>query len=592
MPLTRRELLGAAAAGAGLAALPFGRRLSDPRAVAQSAPLGVAFDPAPFTLGVASGDPTGTSVVLWTRLAPEPLVEAGAALPERVEVDWVVAEDPRLRRVVRSGTTVAGPELGHSVHVDPGGLEPGRTYWYRFAALGRVSRIGRTRTAPPPGAPRMRFAYVSCANFQQGEFAAYRNLAHEEVDVVLCLGDYFYEYGAGEYGGYREHQDFEVVTRDQYRQRHALYKGDPNLRAAHAAFPWIVTWDDHEVDNDYAADLPENDNEAEGNASAETFLQRRADAYAAYYEHLPMRLPDGGLAGANTRIYRSLSFGDLLDVAVVDTRQYRSDQPCGGSGIGPGALPFAGACAEQEDPSRTMLGAAQKTWLTETLSSSTAAWRVVANQVMFAPLFSASLVGLLGNAGVGTGGVPDLPTGDVPIPVPVGGNASFYFNLDQWDGYLAERRELTQFLAQSQLPDTFVITGDIHSHWVQDVPADPDDEPGGPVVATEFVGTSITSDGFDDTFESSGGPPGSGRAFESIARQAFYADNPQMRFFEGNSHGYAIVEVTREAITNTFRVISDRTDRYATVATLAAFRRARGDLLVTQVEGGLGNPRR
>lgn len=426
MGLNRRQLLAAAAAagaGAGAAVAPFGVRLGGAVASAQAAFVGVSFDAAPFTLGVASGDPTASSVMLWTRLAPEPLTDGDGGLDETVEVAWVVAEDPRLRRIVKTGTTPATSALAHSVHVDVTGLEPGRTYWYRFAALGRVSRIGRTRTAPAPGAARLRVGYVSCANFQHGEFAAYRHLAREDLDVVFCLGDYQYEYTAGEYAGYREHQAFETVTLEQYRQRTALYKGDPALRAAHAAFPWVVAWDDHEVDNDWASDTPESTDPAQSNESPEAFRMRRARAFQSYYEHMPVRLPDVAQVGSpDVQIYRDLAFGDLLDVSVVDTRQYRSDQPCGGQE--PGFIVVS--CQEQDDADRTILGAQQKDWLKGALSGSQAAWRMVANQVMFSPLYSTSLAALpLDQLGLP---VP-IPA---QIPAPTGSNGQYYFNVDQW----------------------------------------------------------------------------------------------------------------------------------------------------------------
>ncbi len=565
MGLNRRQLIAAAAAaGAGAAVAPFGLRLGGAVATAQTALVGVTFDAAPFTLGVASGDPTADGVVLWTRLAPEPLTDGDGGLAESVDVQWVVAEDPRLRRVVRQGTASAVAGMAHSIHVPVDGLEAGTTYFYRFSALGRVSRIGRTRTTPAPGAAALRLAYVSCANFQHGFFGAYRNLAREDVDAVICLGDYLYEYRTGEFGGFRRHQDFETIDVPTYRQRHALYKGDPDLRAAHAAFPWIVTWDDHEVDNDYADLIPENDLAAENNASTEAFAERRAAAYQAYYEHLPIRLTETGPPdGPDFRIYRQIRFGDLLDVSVLDTRQYRSDQPCADQNF------LAFRCAEQDAPERTMLGEEQKGWLKSNLESSTTAWRLLANQLIFAPLFSTSA----------TGNVPGMtPSG----PAPADGN--LYFNPDQWNGYLAERQELSRFLAESEIPETLVITGDIHSHWVFDVPADPDADPSGPIVATEFVGTSITSDGFDEAV---------GEAGEQFARADFYANNPQLRLFEGNQHGYAILEVTPDAVTNTFRVINDREDPRATVSTLAVARRERGSTEVQIVESDVAtNPRR
>lgn len=281
----------------------------------------------PFSLGVASGDPLPDSVVLWTRLAPDPL--RGGGMPEEdVQVEWVVAQDERLTRVVKRGTALAPAALAHSVHLEVSGLEPDRWYWYQFRVAGEASPVGRTRTAPPLEAdPRLlRFAFASCQHYEQGFYTAYRHLANEDLDLVFHLGDYIYE-NSGVREQVRFHTYTELATLQDYRNRLALYKTDPDLQAAHAAFPWVVTWDDHEVDNDYAGKISEN------NDPEAAFLQRRAAAYQAYYEHLPLRRSSMP-RGPDAEIYRSLPFGRLARFYILDTRQYRTDQPCGPERVG------------------------------------------------------------------------------------------------------------------------------------------------------------------------------------------------------------------------------------------------------------------
>ncbi|MBD2018750.1 alkaline phosphatase D family protein, partial [Leptolyngbya sp. FACHB-36] len=274
-----------------------------------------------FSLGVASGEPLPDGVVLWTRLAPEPL-NGGGMPPQPMSVQWQVAVDEQMRRVVQRGTTIAVPELAHSVHVEVNGLEPARWYWYRFQAGDQQSSIGRTRTAPAltSHVDRLRFAFASCQHYEHGYYAAYRDMAAADLDFVVHLGDYIYE-GAATTGESRQHNGSDLVTLEQYRDRYALYKTDPDLQAAHAAFPWIVTWDDHEVAGNYA-------NLTANGQSQQAFLQRRASAYQAYYEHMPLRRSSRP-QGANLQLYRRFSFGDLAEFNVLDTRQYRSKQPCG-----------------------------------------------------------------------------------------------------------------------------------------------------------------------------------------------------------------------------------------------------------------------
>ena len=280
------------------------------------------FSAYPFSLGVASGDPLPDSVVLWTRLAPDPL-NGGGMPPKNVPIKWQVALDEKMTKVVQRGTVIATPELSHSVRVDVRGLKPERWYWYQFQVGKEVSPVGRTRTAPELGKriKQFRFAFVNCQDWQNGYYTAYKHVADEELDLVVHLGDYIYEYGPLP-NGPRQHNSPKIVTLADYRNRHALYRTDPNLQAAHAAFPWIVTWDDHEVEDNYA-----NDISSLNNISPTEFLVQRANAYQAYYEHMPLRessLPNG----PDMLLYRRFTFGDLAQFNVLDTRQYRSDQPC------------------------------------------------------------------------------------------------------------------------------------------------------------------------------------------------------------------------------------------------------------------------
>jgi alkaline phosphatase D len=395
-----------------------------------------------FTLGVASGDPLPDGVVLWARLAPEPL--AGGGMPAvDVPVRWQVAKDRAFARIVQEGTAVASPAWGHSVHVDVRRLRPDSRFFYRFLVGDEASPVGRTRTAPAAGTFRpLRFLFASCQNWRDGYWPAWSHAAEEGADLVVHLGDYIYESGVSGGGGIRQHNSPEVRTLDEYRNRYGLYKGDPALQAAHAACPWVVTWDDHEVENNYAGLLPE------GPAEAAAFPARRAAAYQAWWEHQPVRLPPPD--GWNLRVYRALDWGTLARFHVIDSRQYRSDQACSTTSD------LGQDCPDRHLPDRTLLGPAQEVWLGQSLLSSDATWDVLANQVVFTSM---------------------------PL-------AGTIFNFDQWDGYPAARTRVIQQLAAAGTENPIVITGDIHAAGVADVIDEP---PGSPAVATEFVGTSISS---------------------------------------------------------------------------------------------------
>jgi alkaline phosphatase D len=430
----------------------------------------------PFQVGVASGDPTATGGVLWTRLAPRPLEPEGGMEGVRTAVRWQVAEDDAFRRIVREGRATAAPELAYSLHVDVDGLAPDRWYFYRFAAGDATSPVGRLRTAPGADSlTPLHFAFASCQHYEEGLFTAYDHMAREELDLVAHLGDYIYEYAATE-GRVRRHAGLEIHTLDDYRRRYAQYKADPTLQAAHARCPWLVTWDDHEFDNDYAGLVGENVME-----SQEQMHARRAAAYQAWWEHQPVRVPRVR-SWAELNITRSVAWGALARLWVLDTRQYRSDQPCGG---GAALVP----CGEWADPSRTMLGAAQERWLREGLGSSASRWQVLANQVMVAPF-------------------DELPGREVRLPT------------DTWGGYPAARERLLRAVTERAANRTVVLTGDIHSSWVNELRSD-FSRPDRPTVAAEFVGTSISSGGDGGAAGHVGGARRAGRAAaRPLARRA------------------------------------------------------------------------
>ncbi len=443
-PITRRSFMAASASFAAAALLSTSRVLG----ATAAAPKLSAY---PFSLGVASGDPTPDGVVLWTRLAPKPLEVGGGMPAQPVEVSWQVADDEAMSRVVRSGTAIANPQWGHAVHVEVDGLRPDRWYWYQFKAGGEVSTKGRTRTMPAANATpeRLRFAFASCQHYETGLYTAYDHMVREDLDLIIHLGDYIYE-GSARENLVRRHNSAEIVTVDDYRARYALYKLDPALQAAHAMAPWIVTWDDHEVENNYAGAIPQTSSKI----TPDGFLRRRAAAYQAYFETMPLRrtqLP----TGPDMLLYRGLNFGRLAQFHVLDTRQYRTDQP-----QGDGRKPFSPVLL---DPKGTMLGARQREWLSTGLERSPAAWNVLTQQVMMARV--------------------DVEKGD---PV--------MHSMDQWPGYEFERRRVLQHLHEKKIKNPVVLTGDIHSNWANELVLD-QDKPGSPNVGVEFVGTSISSSG-------------------------------------------------------------------------------------------------
>ncbi|GAA3958066.1 alkaline phosphatase D family protein [Actinoplanes auranticolor] len=520
--LTRRQLLTGIAVTAGAAALP-----ADPARASAHAASAAGL----FSLGVASGDPLPGGVILWTRLMTGDGGSAAAGWARRpVEVGWQVARDERFRRVVRSGRTVARPELAHSVHVDARGLEPGHEYFYRFRALGALSPAGRTRTAPHPrhDGSSLRFGVVNCQDFQNGYWPAYRGLADEDLDVVLHLGDYIYEYDASSRFADRRHSATrtpglnQLVTLADYRDRHAQYKSDPALQAAHAAFPWIVTWDDHETENNYADLLDEIDDTGAARQTPAVFARQRAAAYQAYYEHMPIRA-DLRPGSTDLRIFRRFDFGRLARFHVLDTRQYRSDQP--------GAFPgdFGLAAAGTANATGTLTGEAQERWLRSGLDHSPARWNVIAQQVMMSR---------------------------IKFPNPAGPVPPLLANLDQWDGYAPQRDRLLRHLAQAPIANPVVLAGDIHSTWISELRTD-FDRPEQAPVAAEFTATSISSD-----FPA---------AYDAPLKAVNPTLNPHVRYFDGSRRGYLRCRVGRGEWRTDVRTVETIEVRRTPVSTSASY---------------------
>ncbi|GEC09178.1 alkaline phosphatase [Streptomyces spinoverrucosus] len=473
----------------------------------------------PFTLGVASGDPQPTSVLLWTRLAPAPYQPDSGLPAERVTVHWELARDENFRRTVRRGTATAHPEFHHTVHVEVGHLEPGRVYYYRFRAGRWVSPAGRTRTAPAPfdRASALTLAAVSCQAYHDGYFTAYGHLAQDDVDVVFHLGDYLYEYAVNSVGGQRKYTDRtlpdlfnrETVTLEDYRLRYALYKSDPDLRAAHAAHPFVVTWDDHETENNYADDIPEN------SVPPEEFLLRRASAYRAYWENQPLRRPQRP-EGPDMQLYRRLHWGRLAQFDVLDTRQYRSNQAYGDGADVPGP--------EVDDPTRTMTGETQERWLLDGWQRSKALWNVVPQQVVFSQREF-----------------------DLTEPSRV--------SMDAWDGYRPSRRRVLDGAKAAGIENLMVLTGDVHVGYAFDIKDDFDD-PASRTLGTEIVATSIAS-----------GRDGSDRPANW---DTYMTANPHMKFYNGR-RGYVTVALGREQARADFKTVPYVTTPGAPVTTAASF---------------------
>lgn len=517
--LSRRRLLGLTAALAlpTMVSCASGVRVSSH----------VSSSSYPFSLGVASGSPTHEAVVLWTRWTGQPLARADDA----VSVHWELAHDERFERIVQRGVAQAVPQLGHSVHVELHGLAPDRWYFYRFFAGDAISPVGRTRTFPAPGqaAQALRLAYASCQKWEDGYFSAYPHMLQEDLDLVLFLGDYVYEYpgtssrirqpNATPSGGW-------LLTLEDYRARYALYRSDPALQAMHAACPWLMTWDDHEVQNDYAGVVPGHSGEPVAD-----FAARRAAAYQAYYEFMPLpaavlRQALGGLAsGAEMRLYAQLRFGDLAQFYLLDTRQYRDAQACTPGGRTGSATLDPRACPAWNDPRRSLLGAAQEAWLAQAFRDSHAAatvWNVVGQQTLLGQRdFKAGAGQLLWN--------------------------------DGWDGYASARQRLLAAVQQSRLANPVFLGGDVHENWVGHIKADYQ-RPDSPHLGVEFCGTSLTS-----------------RAGDPARVPGVLAENPHFIFGDARRRGYGVVDFAPARLSVQLRVVDSVAHAQSGIETLARF---------------------
>ena len=481
------------------------------RAFAQLPPGG-----DPFALGVASGDPLEDGVVLWTRLVRDPLVAGGGMPPQRFALRYEVAHDEAFRRIVRRGTTHALPQEAHSARVELRGLYSGSEYFYRFKFGDDLSPVGRTRTAPLSWSqPRaLRFAFASCQNFPIGFFNAYQDAVAQDPDFMVHLGDYIYE-GPGGTAPFRPHAPArEIFTLDDYRIRHGQYKTDPDLQAAHAAMPWFVTWDDHEVDNNYA------DEEADPDMPRDELRARRAAAYQAYWEHMPLRRANKPV-GPDMQLYRRFHWGKLATFNALDGRQYRSDQP---AACAPGERDASGYCPGALDPRRTKLGSIQREWLLDELATTRARWNVLAQQTAFAPY--------------------DRDPGP----------AREFGAGDNWDGYVAERQRIIDWMVARRTRNPIVLTGDSHRNWQRNVPPDIHDF-SAPPVATEFMGTSISS---------GGDPPNPTTTFGGDP------NNPHIQLINDN-RGYVLCTVEPQRWTSDYRIVPTVLARDVPASTLTRF---------------------
>ncbi|MEU7486308.1 alkaline phosphatase D family protein [Streptomyces sp. NPDC042319] len=541
--ISRRTAVTAVAATAAL--LPLGTAATA-RAADRTARAAAV---APFQHGIASGDPLPDGILLWTRVTPAADALPGSGKGAAAEVGWQVATDKGFTEVVARGTATASAATDHTVKADVRGLSPATTYWFRFTALGVHSPVGRTRTAPAAGtaATNVRFGVVSCANWESGYFSPYRHLAaRTDLDAVLHLGDYLYEYKTGEYPALkyvvRPHSPgHEIISLADYRIRHGVHKTDPDAQAMHAAHPVIAMWDDHEFADNARKDGAENHTpDTEGDWAA-----RMAAAKQAYFEWMPVRPSTAGTT------YRRLQFGTLADLHLLDLRSFRDEQAPIGSG-------------EVDDPGRTITGRAQLDWLKAGLERSAAAWRLVGTSVMISQ--------------VAFGSVPAHllePLAEV-LGLPKEGLA---ISTDQWDGYTDDRRELLTHLSDRSIGNTVFLTGDIHMSWANDVPLKAATYPSQAPVATEFVVTSVTSDNLDDTLHVAP------HTLSLPAAAAVRAANRHVKWVDMDSHGYGVLDVTAERTQMDYFAVSDKADRNATSSWQRSYRTLSGTQRMERAEG-------
>lgn len=556
LPVSRRAVVATGTAAAGLAGAGLGLGSAGATPAASTTTHRV------FQHGVASGDPLPDRVVLWTRVTPTASATPGSGTGPQTRVVWEVATDRRFRRIVRHGQVVTSAARDHTVKFDADGLKPATWYFYRFRSGGQTSRVGRTRTAPAPNAAlsALRLGFTSCANWQAGYFSVYRGLAaRDDLQLIVHLGDYFYEYGPGEYGYGRGEEDIRVHVPDHevldladYRQRHAQYKTDPDLADLHAKYPWIITWDDHEVaDNQWSGGAVNHDPALEG-----SWARRRARAHRAYDEWMPVRMNGTAALGDGDRLYRRFRFGQLAEISMLDLRSYRSQQVDFPGATNPGAV---------DDPDRTITGAAQMSWLKTSLSNTAVQWKIIGNPVMIAPVDFGTLPKDISSAIHDATGV--LPTDGLP------------YNTDQWDGYTADRATVFSHLADHQTRDVVFITGDIHSGWAADLPADTSLYPAvGDSLAVEFVGASVTSNNLKDI---TGSPP---RTTSIVVETAIKAANRHIKYLDFDSHGFCILDITPARTQCDWYVIGDRRDPRTPITWSVSYLTTAGSNVITATD--------
>ena len=479
-----------------------------------------------FAEGVAAGEPATSSATLWTRLS-------GLRADRRINLE--IATDADFANVVLRRDMVARLSEAGAVKVRVPArarLKPGERYFYRFETRAGSSPIGRFQTLRPPDSREpVRIGFFSCQDWQSGYFGAHSTIAQDDsLDFVIGLGDYIYE--KNYYEGPREDRlgangDGEVETREEYRQKYALYRSDPDLRAMHAAHAFIPIWDDHEVEDNWAG--------ATGGHQTPNrrvpYPQRRFNGLRTFYESMPVRRPERG----GFKLYRSIPLGAHAELFLLDQRQYRDPQPCNDTFVVP--------CPEAESQPRKYLGDAQKAWFKKGLEASRAAWKLVANQAMIMALENG----------------PSSPS-----------------NKDQWDGYGAERREILEHVASRGIQDVAFLTGDIHTFFAGEVGTD---GRGPESVATEFVGGSISSLGIPESVESVTNIPPE-VVFQ--ATQNFRTVNPHLKFDDQKRRGYGVVEASATELRVEFRAV-DALERSTTFEPIARFRVARGNPRVETV---------
>ncbi len=498
MPVNRRDFLRVGAAQTTLVGLGVASCSKHPGAGS------VAANRSPFIHGLASGDPLSNGVILWTRVSPR----EGRFL-EPIRTAWWIAADPDGLDIFGSGEVDAQPDRDFTVKIDVGGLAPGTDYFFGFEAAGVKSPIGRTRTLPDDSCRQVRIAFTSCANYPEGYFNAYAAIAaRDDLDVVLHLGDYIYEYANGGYGDGRKmgrvpDPDRVLVRLEDYRRRHAQYKMDPDLQAAHARHPWITVWDDHE-----SADNSHREGSLDHDLSLGDWQTRKLSAIRAYYEWMPIReLP--------TQLFRTFRFGTLLDLVMLDTRLHGRDKQVG-------STDHLGA----RNASRSILGEDQTGWLLDALSESSdrgSAWRVIGQQVIFSPF---------------TDGVSR-------------------FNPDSWDGYRENRKQVLDHLSQNAIGNLIFLTGDVHSAWAFEVPptkssgATYDAESGSGSQAVEFVTPAVSA-------STPGSSPRGRERFEGIVDRV-----PHLKYANVDEHGFVILDLTAERARAEYYFVDSTTHRSA-----------------------------